>query len=75
MPLCRHGWSSPARDATLSVMNVQLTAVTEDHKDVLANLLQFYRYDFSEFHGYELTPARSHGESGSESSRVAVNVS
>jgi predicted acetyltransferase len=37
-------------------MNVELTAVTEDHKDVLANLLQFYRYEFSEFRGYELTP-------------------
>jgi predicted acetyltransferase len=37
-------------------MSVELTAVTDDHKDVLANLLQFYCYDFSEFDGEELTP-------------------
>jgi predicted acetyltransferase len=33
-----------------------LVVVTEEHKHVLANLLQFYRYDFSAIRGYELTP-------------------
>ncbi len=37
-------------------MNVELVAVIEEHKHVLANLLQFYCYDFSEVRGYELTP-------------------
>jgi predicted acetyltransferase len=37
-------------------MNVDLVAVTEEHKHVLANLLQFYRYDFSGIRDYELTP-------------------
>ncbi len=37
-------------------MNIELTVVTEEHKHVLANLLQFYRYDFSAIRGYELTP-------------------
>jgi len=37
-------------------MKVELNVVTEDHKHVLANLLQFYRYDFSAIRGYELTP-------------------
>ena len=36
-------------------MSVALTAVSEDHKAVLANLLQLYCYDFSEFDGEELT--------------------
>lgn len=39
-------------------MDVDLAVVTEEHKHVLANLLQFYRYDFSAARGYELT---SHG--------------
>lgn len=37
-------------------MDVSLVAVTEADKPVLANLLQLYRYDFSEIRGYELTP-------------------
>jgi predicted acetyltransferase len=37
-------------------MNVELAAVSADQKSVLANLLQFYCYDFSEFDGEELTP-------------------
>lgn len=41
---------------TLSAVNVELVVVTEEHKDVLASLLQFYRYDFSGIRGYELTP-------------------
>jgi len=36
-------------------MTVELAAVTDDHKAVLANLLQFYCYDFSESDGEELT--------------------
>lgn len=39
-------------------MDVELITVTEEHKHVLANLLQFYRYDFSPIRGYDLT---SHG--------------
>jgi predicted acetyltransferase len=37
-------------------VEVRLTPVTEDQKDVLANLLQFYCYDFSEFMDWEMTP-------------------
>jgi predicted acetyltransferase len=37
-------------------MDVDLVVVAEEHKHVLANLLQFYRYDFSVTRGYELTP-------------------
>ena len=37
-------------------MRVALTAVSEADKVVLANLLQLYCYDFSEFDGEELTP-------------------
>ena len=36
-------------------MNVELTPVAEDHKPVLANLIQLYRYDISEIRGYDLT--------------------
>jgi predicted acetyltransferase len=39
-------------------MDVELTAVSEMDKPVLANLIQLYVYDFSEFQGNELT---SHG--------------
>lgn len=45
----------PREPATLSYMDVQLAVVTEDDKHALANLLQFYRYDFSVIRGYELT--------------------
>ena len=34
---------------------VSLEAVGEEHKAVLANLLQLYRYDLSEFRSYELS--------------------
>jgi predicted acetyltransferase len=37
------------------VGEVELIDVTEDDKSVLANLLQFYRYDLSAARGYELT--------------------
>lgn len=37
-------------------MDIDLVVVREEHKQVLANLLQFYRYDFSAARGYELTP-------------------
>lgn len=37
-------------------MDIDLVLVAEEHKHVLANLLQFYRYDFSVARGYELTP-------------------
>jgi len=37
-------------------MGIDLVVVAEEHKHVLANLLQFYRYDFSVIRGYELTP-------------------
>lgn len=37
-------------------MNVDLVAVAEADKAVLANLLQLYQYDFSEYRNYELTP-------------------
>jgi predicted acetyltransferase len=37
-------------------MNVELITVIESTKHVLANLVQFYRYDFSGIRGYELTP-------------------
>jgi predicted acetyltransferase len=40
----------------LSAMGIDLVVVAEEHKHVLANLLQFYRYDFSVIRGYELTP-------------------
>lgn len=36
-------------------MNVELTPVAEEHKSVLANLIQLYLYDFSETRGYKLT--------------------
>ena len=36
-------------------VNVDLTPVAEPDKPVLANLIQFYRYDFSEIRGYDLT--------------------
>jgi predicted acetyltransferase len=36
-------------------MEVDLVPVSEDDKDVLANLIQFYRYDFAASRGYELT--------------------
>jgi predicted acetyltransferase len=35
---------------------VQLVRVAERHKSVLANLMQFYRYDLSELRGYEISP-------------------
>jgi predicted acetyltransferase len=47
---------APAGQTRLPDMKVELNVVTEDHKHVLANLLQFYRYDFSAIRGYELTP-------------------
>ena len=37
-------------------MNVELTPVAEQDKSVLANLIQFCHYDFSEIRGYDLTP-------------------
>lgn len=36
-------------------MAVELVPVEEEDKDVLANLLQLYRYDLSSVRGYELT--------------------
>lgn len=36
-------------------VTVELTPVAEQHKSVLANLIQLYRYDFSEIRGYDLT--------------------
>ncbi|REF34693.1 GNAT family N-acetyltransferase [Thermasporomyces composti] len=36
--------------------HVQLVRVAERHKTVLANLVQFYRYDLSEVRNYELSP-------------------
>ncbi|WP_020573604.1 GNAT family N-acetyltransferase [Actinopolymorpha alba] len=36
--------------------HVQLVRVAERHKAVLANLVQFYRYDYTEFRDLELTP-------------------
>jgi predicted acetyltransferase len=36
-------------------VNVELTPAGEQHKSVLANLIQLYRYDFSEIRGYDLT--------------------
>jgi predicted acetyltransferase len=36
-------------------VNIELTPVAEEHKSVLANLIQLYCYDFSEIHGYDLT--------------------
>jgi len=36
-------------------VNVELTPAAEEHKSVLANLIQFYCYDFSEIRGYDLT--------------------
>jgi predicted acetyltransferase len=40
------------------MVNLQLIEVREADKAVLANLIQLYRYDLSEFRGYELS---SHG--------------
>ncbi|WP_206787740.1 hypothetical protein [Amycolatopsis sp. MtRt-6] len=37
-------------------MHVELTAVAEADKPVLANLLQLYQYDFSEIRELDLTP-------------------
>lgn len=39
-----------------AVDSLRLIDVHEDDKAVLANLIQFYRYDLSEFRGYDLTP-------------------
>jgi predicted acetyltransferase len=36
-------------------VNAELTPVAEQDKAVLANLIQFYRYDLSDIRGYELT--------------------
>ena len=36
-------------------VNVELTPVAEEHKSVLANLIQLYCHDFSEIRGYDLT--------------------
>lgn len=36
-------------------VNVDLAPVAEQDKPVLANLIQLYRYDFSEIRGYNLT--------------------
>ena len=37
-------------------VNVALVSVDEKHKQVLANLVQFYRYDFSAIRDLELSP-------------------
>lgn len=37
-------------------MHVELVAIAEEDRSVLANLLQLYQYDFSEIHGHELSP-------------------
>jgi predicted acetyltransferase len=42
-------------------VNVELAAVTEQHKPVLANLMQLYCYDFSEIRSFDLT---AHGTFG-----------
>jgi predicted acetyltransferase len=36
-------------------VNVELALIAEQDKSVLANLIQLYRYDFSEIRGYDLT--------------------
>jgi predicted acetyltransferase len=36
-------------------VNVELNPVAEQHKSVLANLIQLYCYDFSEIRGFDLT--------------------
>jgi hypothetical protein len=33
-------------------VNIELTPVAEEHKSVLANLIQLYCYDFSEIRDY-----------------------
>lgn len=42
-------------------MNVELSPVEERHKSVLANLLQLYLHDLSEYGGHELTPHAAFG--------------
>jgi hypothetical protein len=39
----------------VTLPTVELEPVAEEHKSVLANLVQLYRYDFSEVRGYELS--------------------
>ncbi len=36
-------------------VNIELSLVAEQHKSVLANLIQLYCYDFSEIRGYDMT--------------------
>lgn len=48
-------WQSGA-DMSTDDKHVQVVRVAEQHKSVLANLVQFYRYDLSELRGYEISP-------------------
>jgi predicted acetyltransferase len=43
-------------DPNGDMVNLRLIDVREADKAVLANLIQLYRYDLSEFRGYELSP-------------------
>jgi predicted acetyltransferase len=44
------------RDAKSPPVNVQVIPATSEQQPILANLLELYAYDFSEFHDVELNP-------------------